>query len=235
MLLGLLLQEYAGNLLYIPVWAVQEPATDESFRSAAVIKHRIVQLAGRRYSIKLEQGFWRFLEETAQGQGLRLNQLVGRLAADHPTEIGFAAALRLYCLTVASARIGAVEDELSKTAMATGTTDLGAVVGACPAPCLVLSHERTIRLVNEPFTRWLAVDPSALIGKPAEHFFQIRGHFRIDDLWARFGQGLTSAVPAKLAYVAPGRVVVAKAHLCAAAIKGPDDFSCLIMLDHGGH
>lgn len=206
---------------------------DDGYRAAALIKHRIVQLSGRRYSIKLEQGFWRFLEDTARRQGMRLNQLVGQLAADHPTEIGFAAALRLYCLTVASARLGAAEEELHKAAMATGTTDLAALVSACPAPCIVLSFVRTISLVNEPFTRWLGVDPAALIGKPIEHFFQIRGHFRIDDLWARFGQGMASSVPAKLAYVAPGRVVVAKAQLCAAAVKGPEDFSCLIMLDHG--
>ncbi len=199
-----------------------------------MIKHRIVQLAGRRYSIKLELGFWRFLEETARREGIRLNQLVGRLAADHPGEIGFAAALRLYCLSVASARLGAVEDELRKAAMATGNTDLSAVVDACPAPCLVLAYDRTIRLVNESFARWMGTSPEALIGQPADHFFQIRGHFRVDDLWNRFGRGLTTAVPAKLAYVAPGRVAVAQAPLFAAALQAPADFPCLIMLDHGG-
>ncbi|HLF58159.1 MAG TPA: ribbon-helix-helix domain-containing protein [Alphaproteobacteria bacterium] len=206
---------------------------EESLRGSAVVKHRIVQLSGRRYSIKLEQGFWTFLEETARSHGLRLNQLVGRLAADHPNEIGFSAALRLYCLTEARARLGAAQEELHKASLATGTTDLAAIVGACPAPSVVLAYDRTIRMVNEPFARWLGADHQALIGKPVEHFFQIRGHFRLDELWARFGQGFTSAVPAKLAYVAPGRVVVAKAFLCATAIKGPDDFSCLIMLDHG--
>lgn len=203
------------------------------FQQSAAVRHRIVQFGGRRYSIKLEQGFWAFLEETARKQGVRLNQLVGRLAADHPQEIGFSAALRLYCLTEARARLGTAEEALQNASLAAGTTDLTAIVGACPAPSVVLGFDRTIRLVNEPFARWLGADHQALIGKPIEHFFQIRGHFRLDDLWARFGQGMTAAVPAKLAYVAPGRVVVAKAFLCATAIKGPEDFSCLIMLDHG--
>lgn len=200
---------------------------------SAVVKHRIVQLSGRRYSIKLESGFWRFLEETARKQGLRLNQLVGRLAGEERSEIGFAAALRLYCLSEARTRLETAEEDVRRAALSTGTTDLSSIVGACPAPCVVLSHDRTIRLVNEPFARWIDADDQALIGKSVEHFFQIRGHFRLEELWARFGRGYTAAVPAKLAYVAPGRVVVAKAQLCAAAIKSPEDFSCLIMLDQG--
>jgi predicted DNA-binding ribbon-helix-helix protein len=214
------------------VWAVPETMRIEGGDDSAVVKHRIVQLSGRRYSIKLEQGFWRFLEETARRQGVRLNHLVGQLANNHPGEIGFSATLRLYCLNEARARLRASEDEVRKASLATGTTDLAALVGACPAPSVVLAQDRTIRLVNEPFARWLGADHQQLIGKSVEHFFQIRGHFRLDELWARFGQGFTAAVPAKLAYVAPGRVVVAKAFLCATAIKGPDDFSCLIMLDH---
>lgn len=198
----------------------------------AVIRHRIVQFANRRYSIKLEQDFWAFLEETARRQGKRLNQLVAQLAFEHPSGLGLAGALRLFCLNEARTRLELAEAEAEKAQLATGTTDLTAIVGACPAPCVVLDQDRVIRLLNENFARWLNADREALQGKPIEHFFQIRGHFRLDELWRRFGQGFTAAVPAKLAYVAPGRVVVAKAHLCAAAIKSPEDFSCLIMLDH---
>lgn len=199
----------------------------------AVIRHRIVQFANRRYSIKLEQDFWTFLDQTARRQGKRLNQLIAELAQDQPPGLGFAAALRLFCLNEARTRLGLAETEVEKAALATGTTDLTAIVGACPAPCVVLDQDRKIQLLNENFARWLNADQEALLGKPIEHFFQIRGHFRLDELWARFGQGFTAAVAAKLAYVAPGRIVVAKAYLCAAAIKGPEDFSCLIMLDQG--
>ena len=204
----------------------------EAYTGSAQIKHRIIQLSGRRYSIKLEQGFWRFLEESARRQGLRLNQLIGQLAASQPAEIGFAAALRLYCLSLANARLNSVEEELRKAALASGATDLATIVAACPSPCMVLAKDRTIRMVNEPFVKWLGAEATTLIGKPSEHFFQIRGQFRLEELWSRFGEGLNVAVPAKVAYVAPGRVVVAKAHLCAAAVKGPEEFSCLIMLDH---
>lgn len=206
---------------------------EEKSGESPLVRHRIVQFANRRYSLKLEQDFWAFLEETARRQGRRLNQLVAQLASDHPADLGFAAALRLFCLNEARIRLGLAETEVEKAQLATGTTDLTAIVGACPAPCVVLDQDRNIRLLNDQFARWLNADKDALLGKPIEHFFQIRGHFRLDELWGRFGQGFTAAVPAKLAYVAPGRVVVAKAHLCAAAIKGPEDFSCLIMLDHG--
>ncbi|MGB8276076.1 MAG: ribbon-helix-helix domain-containing protein [Alphaproteobacteria bacterium] len=197
----------------------------------ALIRHRIVQHEGRRYSIKLEEGFWRFLDACAKRRGMRLNRLVGTLAGSHPEGLGFAASLRLFCLQEAAARLTASEIEIKALGLAAGTTDLGVVVKACPSPCLVLSHRRVISLANEAFAKWLQVDVASLEGKPVEHFFQIRGHFRLDDLWVRFGSGLAQVVPAKIAYVAPGRVVVAKANLCPAAVKGPEDFSCLILLD----
>jgi predicted DNA-binding ribbon-helix-helix protein len=197
----------------------------------AGVRHRIVQHGRRRYSIKLEAGFWRCLEECAHRRGMRLNHLVGALASRHPDALGFAASLRLFCLRETAQRLAAAEAEAKSLALATGATDLGAIVNACPSPCLVLSYDRTITLANEPFARWLSIDVGSLAGKPIEHFFQIRGHFRLDDLWSRFGRGLVKAMPAKLAYVAPGRVVVAKANLCAAAVKGPNDFSCLVLLD----
>ncbi len=199
---------------------------------SAVIRHRILQSAGRRYSIKLEAGFWRVLEKVAVRQGLRLNELVGGLAETLSLDIGFTAALRLFCLNEAMTQLRAADREISNLSLAAGSTDVAAIVGACPAPCLMISQDRVIQRLNEAFIRWLQARHEDLLGQPIDRFFQIRGHFRFDELWARFGEGYTTPVPAKLAYVAPGRVTVAKAYLCAIAVKGPEDFSCLIMLDH---
>ncbi len=203
---------------------------DHLLRSAA-IRHRILQSAGRRYSVKLEAAFWRVLEETAALRGVRLNQLVGQLAKSLSLERGLTAALRLFCLDEAINRLRVAEDEIGDLSLAAGATDIAAIIEACPAPCLVISQGRVIQRVNGAFTRWLQARHEDLLGQPVDRFFQIRGHFRLDELWARFGNGYSKPVPAKLAYVAPGRVTVAKAYLCPTAVKGPDDFSCLIMLD----
>lgn len=198
----------------------------------AEVRHRILQHGGRRYSVKLESGFWRVLEEIAEHEGIRLNHLVGRLAQVLTLDIGLTAALRLFCLTEAVGWLRDAEARAADLSLASGTTDVAALVEACPSPCVMLDQDRVIVRVNEAFTHWLGAGEDELVGKPLDRFFQIRGHFRLDDLWARFARGQTKAVPAKLAYVAPGRVIVAKAHLCATSVNGPDDFRCLIMLEH---
>ena len=192
-----------------------------------------MQFAGRRFSLKLEHGYWAFLEEAARGRGMRLNELIGELAGGLAPGAGFTGYLRLFCLGEALTRLRAAERTIADLSLAAGETDLAAIIGACPAPCLLISQDRVIQRANQAFVTWLGARYEELLGQPLDRFFQIRGHFHFNELWARFGNGYTKAVPAKLAYVAPGRVTVAKAHLCATAVKGPEDFSCLIMLDHG--
>ena len=44
------------------------------------MRHRIIQHSGRRYSVKLADAVWENLESLAGEAGLRLNQLVARVA-----------------------------------------------------------------------------------------------------------------------------------------------------------
>lgn len=226
------LQQNAAEDLYTGVWHLEDlPKIVDDLSANAALRQRIIQHAGRRYSIKLEAGYWGCLEDCASRRGIRLNQLIAALAGNHPDGLPFAATLRLFCLRETAGQLAAAESQAKALALAAGSTDLSAVVQACPSPCLVLSYERTITLANEAFAQWLGVDIASLEGKPVEHFFQIRGNFRLNDLWTRFGAGPAAPVAAKLAYVAPGRVVVAKANLCPVAVSGPEEFSCLVLLD----
>ncbi len=106
-----------------------------------------------------------------------------------------------------------------------------AIVGACPAPCLMTSREGVIQQVNEAFIDVLQARHEDLQGQPVDRFFQIAGRFRWDELWVRLADGCVKAVPANLAYVVPGRAIMAKAYLCPIAVNGQDHCSCLIMLD----
>lgn len=105
-----------------------------------------------------------------------------------------------------------------------------AIVEACPAPCLMISREGVIQHVNEAFIHLLQARREDLRGQPVDRCFRIRGRFRLGDLWGRLADGFIKAVPANLAYVAPGRVIVAKACLCPITVNR-HNFSCLVMLD----
>jgi len=156
-----------------------------------------VQFAGRRFSLKLEHGFWAFLEESARNREIRLNELIGELARGLAPGVGFTAYLRLFCLAEALARLRAAERRIADLSLAAGDTDLASIIGACPAPCLLISQDRVIRRVNQAFVHWLGARYEELLGQPFDRFFQIRGHFHFDELWTRFGNGYTKAVPAK--------------------------------------
>lgn len=226
------MQQNAGDELYTGVCALSDFAKiNDELAPFAAVRHRILQHGGRRYSVKLEQAFWACLEAVARREGMRLNELVAELAGRLDLGLGFAAALRLYCLTDTVEALREAERQVTDLSLAGGTTDIAAIVAACPAPCMILAHDRSILRVNDAFVNWLQIGAESLVGQPADRFFQIRGHFRLDELWARLGEGHTKAVPAKLAYLSPGRVTMAKAHICAASVKAPDDFSCLVMLD----
>ena len=56
--------------------------------------HRILQHAGRRYSLKLDEIVWETLEELAEDGGLRLNELVARVAQETGGDAGLTNALR---------------------------------------------------------------------------------------------------------------------------------------------
>ena len=76
------------------------------------MRHRIIQHAGRRYSLKLDDVSWRALEAVARADKVRLNQLVARVAAQNG-DSNLTAALRQLCLERALERIAVLERELA--------------------------------------------------------------------------------------------------------------------------
>lgn len=58
---------------------------------------RNVRVAGRRTSVRLEQGFWEALDEIARREKTSVNEICGK-ASDHRNGLGLTAALRLYTL-----------------------------------------------------------------------------------------------------------------------------------------
>jgi len=195
------------------------------------MRQRIVQHHGRRFSLKLEPEFWVWLEGLAASRRLRLNVLIADIAGKLAPGGNLASALRQYCLSEAGHRIMRLEERVLDLSLARGTTKLATIVEACPAPALLVTHDRVILRVNGAFARWSGISRKDLIGRPFGHYFNIAAAAPMAEVWRRIGQGYDRPIPAKLTYLAPGRVVVAKATLCSASVKSPDDFTCIVMID----
>jgi len=73
------------------------PTEIEKLDLASPTAMRNVRVAGRRTSVRLEQGFWEALDEIARRQKTSINEICN-MASDHRNGLGLTAALRLYAL-----------------------------------------------------------------------------------------------------------------------------------------
>ncbi len=198
---------------------------------AAPLQHRIVQHRGRRYSIKLEPEFWTWLEGLAAMRGMRLNSLVADVAARLPTSVNLASGLRQFCMSEAGQRIVRLEDRVVDLSLAGGHTNLAVIIEACPAPTILIAGNHEILRVNGAFARWSGIARGDLIGRMYDHVFSLATAAPLHEVWDQFARGYPRPIPAKLTYLAPGRVVVAKTALCAASVKSREAFTVLAMID----
>src|SRR6185312_4149587 len=61
-------------------------------------EQRILQVDGKRYSLRLEHEFWAALEAIAVRRKLRLNRLVAEIASRRCGETNLSSLLRVFCL-----------------------------------------------------------------------------------------------------------------------------------------
>jgi predicted DNA-binding ribbon-helix-helix protein len=195
------------------------------------MRHRIIQYQGKRYSLKLDEIVWQSLEEAAAEEGLRLNQLVASIADGAGGNSTVTGALRLFCLRRSMDRVRQLEDQVRQLSLASRGVPVTVIADACPAPCLVVSRAQAVLHANAAALRWMAVDGKALIGKSIEHYFQIKSTLPLADIVERFARGEAGIFPARIVYLRPGRVIMARANLCPAMIAGPDDLAYLVLID----
>jgi predicted DNA-binding ribbon-helix-helix protein len=200
-------------------------------RGGAGRRHRIVQHAGRRYSVKLDEAVWEALETFAREQELRLNELVAAIDRGREGQASLTEAIRLYCLRRALDRVRVLARRVEDQALTATGVPVGIIVDACPAPCLLVARDQTIRRANAAAQKWMGAGADALAGRSLEHYLQIRGVPPLAEIMAAFGRGEQSVYPVRVVYLRPGRVVMARATLCPASYEGTGAFSYLIMLD----
>jgi predicted DNA-binding ribbon-helix-helix protein len=169
-------------------------------------EQRILQLAGRRYSLRLEACYWEALEAIARRRRQRLNHLVAEMAQSRAPGANLASALRVLCI-----------EELGRAdlarQLAAERTSVLALVQSAPAPGLLLDAGQRIIAVNAAFAQWVGMDHDRLLGEPALRHFRFRTEPQFAVLWAGLGREWTEPHAARIVNIEPGRVLAANARL----------------------
>lgn len=175
--------------------------------SGGRLQQRILQVAGRRYSLRLEACYWETLTAIATRRRQRLNRLVAEIAA-LAEDANLAARLRVFCLEesrqVTRARAFAVE-----------RTSVVGLIESAPIPALAVDTSGRIIAVNAPFSAWLGTPAEPLTGTPLlRHFrFHCRAGWTVETLWKELGGSWVMAESARMIHIAPGRVLAANVRL----------------------
>jgi predicted DNA-binding ribbon-helix-helix protein len=190
--------------------------------AAPAWEQRILQLAGRRYSLRLEPVFWEALAAIAERRRMRLNRLVAELAEHRGGEESLASHLRSFCL---------LEHRRAALARATPVerTSLMSLVESAPAPGALLDAAQRILTVNEAFAAWLGRPRRALDGEPLLRHFRLRGERPFEALWAGLGREWHLPEPQRIINIEPGRVLAANARLVP-LVSGRGRPYCLLWL-----
>jgi predicted DNA-binding ribbon-helix-helix protein len=194
------------------------------------LRHRILQANGRRYSINIEESYWTILDKVATRLGVRVSQLVHRIASADPNA-PLAATLRLFCLREAVREAETLARKLDESKRTSGPSYVQSLVAANPSPAILVGHGGTIQAANAPFARWSRTPIEKLVGQRYEWFFQLRAAPRLQDIVAKFAAGSREVYPARISYIAPGRVVVAKANLCLAATFDAGEYTWAVQIE----
>ena len=194
------------------------------------MRHRILQHAGRRYSLKLDNIVWETLEELAKEKELRLNELVARIAQESGDVSALTATLRLYCLQELRRRLAERDGAIKELSLTSRGVPTILFAEACPTPCFLIGHDHAILDLNEPAQRWMSAREESLIGKNLGHYLQIKSVPSVDEIVRQFAAGERRVFPARVLHVRPGRLVMARANLCPAIVNGTKDVAYFLLV-----
>ena len=196
------------------------------------LRHRVLQVERRRYSVRLEEAYWDVLEEIAGQHRMRLAEVIDDVAMDAEGKASLTAALRLRCLAFLreEAKSQSSRARISGGASGRYGASLDNLVAANPAPSLLIAHDGKILRANSAFQNWSGVKADALTGQPYDWFFQLRLADSFDDAINRLAHGSDGYLMARVSYIAPGRVVVANGLVCLGHYVGPSDFTWIVMI-----
>ncbi|HEY1096579.1 MAG TPA: ribbon-helix-helix domain-containing protein, partial [Alphaproteobacteria bacterium] len=156
---------------------------------------RIVQHAGKRFALRLEGSFWDMLERIARKRQLRLGQLVASLAESYEG-INFSSYIRAYAQAEA-------QRELARQDITLSPFDLLDILRNCPAPGLLMQHNRTILEANNGLLQWLGADAPALRLQGFDTIFEPRVTRPLHETMDLLYHGQVKRTQIQVAYTPP--------------------------------
>ena len=170
-------------------------------------QNRIVQHAGRRFALRLEQGFWDVLERIARLRHQRIGTLIAALAADYDTRPGglnFSSYLRSFALAD-------LQRELVRQDAVLNPYDIIDILRGCPAPGLIMQRDRIIVEFNTALSQWLGDGHPPLRQHRFDAIFEPRVTRPLDDTMELLYDGRLKRTPIQIAYHPPSPLLPADA------------------------
>ncbi|HWE73042.1 MAG TPA: ribbon-helix-helix domain-containing protein [Stellaceae bacterium] len=165
-------------------------------------EQRILQLDGKRYSLRLGQEFWAALEAIATRRKRRLNRLVAEIASHRPSDTNLSSQLRVFCL-------GEMERATAGRSMALDRASVTALVEAAPMPGLLLDANQIVLAANEAFQHWSGIKRALLLRQNLAAWFRLQCASCFEGLWSR----PIREEETRIVGLIPGRVLAADARL----------------------
>lgn len=165
-------------------------------------EQRILQLDGKRYSLRLEHEFWAALEAIALRRKLRLNRLVADIASQRAGDSNLSSLLRVFCL-------GEMERAAAGRSLALDDASIIALVEAAPSPGLLLDIDQLVLAANGAFFHWSGIKRGLLLQQKLAAHFRLQNASSFDDLWSQ----PIREEETRIVGIMPGRVLAADAKL----------------------
>ncbi len=181
---------------------LSETRTEVAEVTSAPWEQRILQLEGKRYSLRLEHEFWTALEAIASRRKLRLNHLVAEIASHRPSDSNLSSTLRVFCL-------GEMERATAGRSLALDSASITALVEAAPMPGLLLDADQIVLAANEAFLHWSGFKRALLLRQKLAAQFRLQGASSFDGLWSR----PIREEETRIVGIMPGRILAAEAKL----------------------
>lgn len=158
-------------------------------------KPRIIQHAKKRYALRLETIFWDALEALARRRHLRLGEMVADLAERYDG-VNFSSYLRAWVM--ADARREQIRQDIPLNPF-----DVVDILRACPAPGLLMQHNRSIVEINPALFQWLGDNPPALRQEIFDNIFIPRVTRPLNDTMNLLYNGQLKRTQIQVAYTPP--------------------------------
>ena len=109
-------------------------------------RQRIFQRHQQKVAIRLEEEFWKQLDDCAGEAKIKLSDLVFDLLERTGDSSNRAALLRVFCVRW-------LRQRLTQARRAASTPELPRMLSACPTPCVIMTTQRAIVAYNAAFSR----------------------------------------------------------------------------------